>query len=367
MIIRNMRIAIDARPAEQDGFGIARYTSELIDALAALDKTNDYCLIVNSDKLASRITGWRNFSLWRIGAGWMSLREQAELPFVLGQIRPDVFHATSFVVPLYKTCPTVVTIHDLIHLVFPKNYGLKQGLYFRALKHALLRASLIIADSAATKNDLIMFYKLRSEKVKVIPLAVNKSFRPLGVAEVNEYRKGKGLPGKFVLFVGSRKKHKNLRLLLDAWAKLNQAGEIKIPLVITGKPDELTQEYSQSGKIIFLGAVQGQELPKLYNAASLFVFPSLYEGFGLPPLEAMACGTPVITTDVSSLPEVVGEAGLLVPPGDVTSLARAMTKVLTDNDQAIKMRVAGLKRAAGFSWDKCARETLAAYQAASAK
>jgi len=357
-----MRIAIDARPAEQEGFGIARYTTELIGALAALDQVNEYCLIVNSDKLASRVAGWPNFSLKRISADWLSLQEQLELPWALNQIKPDLFHATSFVLPLLQNCRTVVTIHDLIHLVFPEHYGLKQAIYFKLLQNALNRVDLIVADSAATKSDLLRFYGLQPERIRVVHLAAGQGFRPLADAAVRGYRQDKGLPERFILFVGGRKKHKNFRLLLEAWAKLAQKGGVAIPLVVTGGPDELTGEYSRLGQIICLGAVQGAELPYLYNAATLFVFPSLYEGFGLPPLEAMACGTPVITTDVSSLPEVVGQAGLLVPPDDVDALAKAIESVLEDESLAARLSLAGLEQAKKFSWERCARQTLAIYK-----
>jgi glycosyltransferase involved in cell wall biosynthesis len=348
----------------EGNFGIASYVRGLTHALAQIDKENKYTVLVNNAVLSGSITA-DNFSFLRTNIKWMSLQEQWQLPRLLKSLKPDLFHATSFVVPLWHKGRTVITIHDLIHAVFPQYYGLLQKIYYDfILKNALKRACAIIADSGSTKNDLVSYFGIKADQIRVIHLAASDQFKLL--SDVN--KKAADLPDKFILYVGSRKKYKNLSGLFEAFGQFKLNDQQGYHLVISGEIDLETKVLAERSGIkdwlVYAGRREGSALVNAYNAASLFVFPSLYEGFGLPPLEAMACGTPVITSNVSSLPEVVGQAAILVDPNNIQELAGAMNKVLNDPTLAADLRQKVLARAHEFSWGKCARETLEVYRSA---
>jgi glycosyltransferase involved in cell wall biosynthesis len=233
------------------------------------------------------------------------------------------------------------------------------------------RAARVIAVSAHTASDVVARLGVPPERVAVVPNAVGEEFRPEPDARVlAEFRAAKGLPERFVLFVGTLEPRKNVAGLLRAFARV-AAAEPEVPLVIAGGKgwlyDEIFALHKQLGlgdRVRFTGYAAAEELPRLYAAATVFVYPSFYEGFGLPPLEAMACGTPVVASNASSLPEVVGEAGLTVDPRDEGALAAALLLLLRDPDRRAALRAAGLARAAGFSWARTVRETRAVYESA---
>lgn len=357
-----MHIVTDARMVKDRNFGIARYAYNLVKSLADIDSLNKYTVLVCNDAL-SMVVKADNFKFYRTPVKWKSIPEQWELPLLLKKIKPDIFHATSFVAPLLQPCKTIVTMHDLIHLIFPKDYGPQQKFYYRFIvQNALKSAARIIADSASTKNDLIRRLGVPENKVSVISLAAEEIFRPIvDEKALGVFRKEHHLPDKFILYVGNRKRHKNLAVLVRAFDLFKQKDQSGYKLIMTGQKDE---GIDHGENIVFAGEIEDASLPLLYNAASLFVMPSLYEGFGLPALESMACGIPVISSNVSSLPEVVGDAGILVDPSDEKALAEAMRKVLSDPALARSMREKGLERSKEFSWTKCASETLALYQSA---
>jgi glycosyltransferase involved in cell wall biosynthesis len=362
-----MKIAIDARPAEKERFGIAKYTYELIMALKDIPTGHDYVLLVNTNKLADFVVQQKNFRLYKIKSKWLGLGEQFEIPLALKKIRPDVFHATSFVVPVWQVVPTIVTIHDLIHLIFPEHYGLKHKIYFRLiLKSILSRTQKIIAVSKSTKRDLINWYGIENQKIVVIYHGVSNQFRPIDdPRQIDIFKRQHSLPERFILYIGNRKRHKNLKGLFRAFANFKKFDKDQYYLVISGEQDHETEKLAgESGVkdwLVYTGKVLENELPLLYNSASLFVFLSLYEGFGLPPLEAMACGVPVIASNVSSLPEVVGEGGILVNPMETEQVGRLMQNVLTNSSLAEELKIKGLRQAANFTWEKCAMQTLEAY------
>ncbi|MBU1626489.1 glycosyltransferase family 4 protein, partial [bacterium] len=358
---------IDARMVSDQSFGIDRYVCNLVKNLAEIDIENKYTILVQNDILHRSISN-ANFELKYTQIKWLSPQEQVRLPLLLKKIRPDVFHAPSFVAPWFPVCKTILTIHDLIHLLFPEHYGLKQRIYYKFfIKRLISSAFKVITDSISTRNDLVAHYGIDQAKIKVIYLAADSIFRPLPeVDRIDRFKKTNGLPEKFILYVGNRKKHKNVRTLFEAFRIFKKNDQAGYSLVISGTKDESTIKQAKDLGIedwlVYAGDVKDEALPLLYNAACLFVFPSLYEGFGFPPLEAMACGIPVIASNASSLPEVVGEAGITINPCDVNALSRAISKVLASKELQKNMRQMALDRAKMFSWAKCAKETLAVYK-----
>jgi len=297
------------------------------------------------------------------------LWEQVVQPRAVRRAGVDLLHAPAFVGPLLGSCPTVVTVHDLSFVLYPQNFRAGNRLYLRTMTRlSVRRARRLIAVSESTKQDLVHYYHLPPERIDVVPNGVDDRFRPWPEAQVAAFRAARGLPERFLLFVGTLEPRKNVAGLIRAYARLPQP---RPPLMLVGGKgwlyDEifaLVESLGLGGKVHFVGYVPAEDLPGWYNAAHLFVYPSLYEGFGLPPLEAMACGTPVISSTTSSLPEVVGRAGLLVDPGDIEALAEAMDRLLNDEDLHAALRTAGPERAAAFSWRETARRTALVYRRA---
>jgi len=297
--------------------------------------------------------------------------EQVIFPRVCQQDGVDVAHVPYFAPPLRPTTPIVVTIHDLIPLILPAYRGpLLVRLYTHLVAAATRRADAIIADSEASKRDIVRLLGIPDERVQVIYLAVDRRFRPItDKAHLEDVRQKYCLPANYILYLGGFDQRKNLATLLKAFKRLTS----DMQLVIAGRlpardtpffpdPRRMVREFGLEGRVAFIGWVLEEEKPALYSMAKVFVFPSLYEGFGLPPLEAMACGTPVVASNVSSLPEVVGDAGLLVDPCDAAGLAEAMAALLDDEQLREGLGQKGLEQARRFSWEETARETLKVYR-----
>ncbi len=295
--------------------------------------------------------------------------EQAIQPWSVRKAGLDLIHGTAFVGPQVTTCPFVITVHDLSFLSYPQSFPVLNRVYLRAFTRlSVRRARRIIAVSESTKSDLIRYYGISPAKVDVVYNGVNPNFRPVPAAKVADFRLQRDLPDRFILFVGTLEPRKNVTRLIDAYARLSGS---RPPLMLLGGKGWLYDEIfarvemlDLQNEVNFVGYVPAEELPLWYNAATLFVYPSLYEGFGLPPLEAMACGTPVVTSEASSLPEVVGQAGLLADPTSSEALAAAMERVLADSDLQEEMGKAGLVQAKEFSWQKTAACTVDSYQRA---
>jgi glycosyltransferase involved in cell wall biosynthesis len=263
----------------------------------------------------------------------------------------------------------VITVHDLSFLFFPQNFRAMNRIYLKTLTRlSVRRARRIIAVSESTRRDLVHQYGLPPAKVDVVYNGVDAAFRPLPTTEVAAFRRRAGLPDRFLLFVGTLEPRKNVARLIEAYARLPEG---RPPLLLVGGKgwlyDEIfarVEELNLTHEVRHVGYVPATELPLWFNAAELFVYPSLYEGFGLPALEAMACGTAVVASSASSLPEVVGEAGRLADPFDTEALSSAMSQVLTHQEQREELREAGLKQAQAFTWPKAARQTVGTYRQA---
>ncbi len=364
-----MRIAIDARKLHD--FGIGTYIRNLLHHLAQIDRQTDYILLCSPEDRSIAPSLGENFRAVCEPAGPYSLREQVSIPYTVRRERVDLFHAPHYVLPALTPARTIVTIHDCIHLMFPQYLPNRLGYaYARAsLWTAAHKSDRILTVSEASKRDILRFFNVPREKIVVIPNAIDARF---GIEPSEEQvvrtRERYQLNDQFVLYAGNIKPHKNLERLIEAFYRVRRHGLDHVRLLIIG--DEISKlqtlrravhRHMLHKHVRFLGFVPQETLVVLYRLASVFVFPSLYEGFGLPPLEAMASGTPVVTSNVSSLPEVVGDAAVLVNPYDVEAIADGIRRVLTDDALRVDLRRRGLARAQDYSWERSVRRVREIY------
>jgi glycosyltransferase involved in cell wall biosynthesis len=365
-----VRIGIDARKLHD--FGIGTYIRNLLRHLARIDRENEYVLLCQESDMGVAATLGENFRAVLEPADNYSIAEQIHVPWVLMREKPDVYHAPHYVLPVAVRSRSVVTIHDCIHLMFPQYlpnraaYAYARG----AMWSAARRSDRILTVSEASKRDILHFFNVPPDKISVVYNAIDERIweepPPEDIARVRERFQ---LDQRFVLYAGTIKPHKNLVRLIEAFAQLRKGEFEELKLLIIG--DEISKlpalrravhSYKLHKHVRFLGFLPDETLAALYRLASLFVFPSLYEGFGLPPLEAMASGTPVVTSNVSSLPEVAGDAAVLVDPYDVSSIVEGMRRVLSDSALANELRRKGLIRARDFSWERSVARTHEIYQ-----
>lgn len=351
----------------QDHFpGIGRYTFNLVRALAHVAPEDSFAVLHNP---ALRNTRYDlgalqhpNLEWVRAGVPTFSLREQWTIPALLRERRAASYHSPYLIMPYRPGCPTVVTLHDLMPIRYPHYFTPWQRLGFAlSVRLAARAARYVISVSQATAEDLRTLIGVPAGKIVVIPEAADPTFAPPPASEIARVREQYALSTPYVLSVGINKPHKNLAALIEAWRRADPAGT----LVIAGAWDpRYPVEHAGAGTVRLIHDVPEGDLPALYAGATAFVMPSLYEGFGLPVLEAMACGAPVMASNTSSLPEVAGDAALLFDPLQPDALAEALTRVLGDCTLRDELRARGLERAAQFSWERTARETLRVYQAA---
>jgi glycosyltransferase involved in cell wall biosynthesis len=371
-----MHIGLNAHLLSLDetyrGAGINWYIRNLLTHLPGVDRGNRYTAFLGDGRFTSPGLALKLSHLPTSSPVVRILWEQVVQPFALRKERVDLLHALAFVAPLLSPCPSVVTIYDLSFLLYPESFKRSKRFYLDLFTRiSAKRARRIIAISQSTKRDVVRLLGVLPEKVEVVYCGIDEAFRPLAEDQVVAFRSKRGLPERFILFVGTIEPRKNVTRLIEAFAHLQTCKLAHLKLVIGGAKGWFyedvfarVEELGLMGKVMFPGYIPASELPLWYNTAELSVYPSLYEGFGLPPLEAMACGTPVVTANTSSLPEVVSQAGLTVDPLDVEGLAEAMRRVLGNEALRQDMRERGLQRAQGFSWTKTAQETVQVYQRA---
>lgn len=295
------------------------------------------------------------------------LWEHTVFPLLLWRDRVSLLHATMNVAPWWSPCPVVVTITDLAFLRYPQVHPIGRRLYLSLLtRWTARRARAVIAISAYTAREVQRLLHVPAERIRVIYLGVDGDFRPLPGDQVEEFRRRLGLPEHYLFYLGNLEPRKNLLRLVQAYAQMRDSG---VALVLAGPRGwgyadlfASVEALGLAGQVLFPGFVPREELPLWYNGAEALVYPSIYEGFGLPPLEAMACGTPVVVSRASSLPEVVGEAGLQVAPEDVAGLAEALRRLLGDRALRQELRERGLQQARRFSWERMVRETVEVYR-----
>jgi glycosyltransferase involved in cell wall biosynthesis len=371
-----MHICIDVSPTAQKHAGLGRYAGEVARALDQRQNQHNLSLFYNRQgdaelpdylsHLPHRTVNMGN-KPWRMG---VLLSQMLHWPMDKTFGAVDIFHATNHLLAHFSRARTVYTLHDLIFLHLPE-YHLPYNRWYLtfAMPRYLRAADVIITPSECSRQDAIKFYRLPESKIKVIYEAPAPTFKPLAdPADLPRVRQTYNLPEKFILHVGTIEPRKNLSRLLDVFKSLLfDWPELK--LVLVGKKGWLYDSFFQhlqtlglQEAVVFPGYVAEADLPAFYQLAEVFVFPSLYEGFGLGPIEAMACGTPVVCSNSSSLPEVVGEAGLLIAPTDTTDLTAALRRVLTDRELYTVLQQRGLAQAQKFSWAKATDELLQVYQ-----
>jgi len=360
---REVRIGIDARKLHD--FGIGTYIRNLLRQLAKIDQTTEFVVFCRPQDVPALSSLGGNFRAVAEAAGNYSISEQLRIPLALRREGVTLFHATHYVLPPLVPCRSVVTIHDCIHLMFPQYLPNRFALgYARAsMAYATRRATRILTVSESSKRDIIRFFRTSPDKIDVIPNAFDARFsvEPKD-DDVARVRQRYQLQDAFVLYAGNVKPHKNLERLIEAFDLVRRRGLGSLKLVLIG--DEISKyaalrravhRHQLHPHVRFIGYMPEETLAVMYRLARVFVFPSLYEGFGLPPLEAMASGTPVVTSNVSALPEVAGDAALLVDPYDPVAIAGAIHDVLTNDSLRRRLRQKGQQRASQFSWETSAR------------
>ena len=370
------RFTIDYTPAIQQHAGIGRYADELTRALIALQPDDDWQLFYVDpengvpapplDRIA-RTTLCQSNKRWRLSV-LLNTYSQRAMDQQL-HAHNGLFHATDHLLPPLAHTRSVFTLHDLTALKFPTAHTQLNRRFLQLMLPRFLRAAdIVIADSHSTKRDALQLYHLSADRVRVVHLGVDARFKPINTVSARGVRERYHLPERFILAVGTIEPRKNLIVLLEAYHGLRQHNP-DVQLVIAGKRGwhsepffERLQALGLMDQVQLLGFVADENLPALYSLAEVFAFPSIYEGFGLPVLEAMACGAPVICSDTSSLPEVVDEAAILRPPTDVRAWTQALSQLTADIAQRAELRARGLKQAARFTWENTARETYEVYR-----
>jgi glycosyltransferase involved in cell wall biosynthesis len=380
-----MKIGINALFFQHPATGSGQYMTHLLSALAEIDAQNEYVLLgpepveTAFNSFPYHVQPLPAFAHNNSNIGKV-VWEQFTGPGAAHKEGVDIFHIPYFAPPLFPRTSTVVTIHDVIPLRLPAYQpDSRVKLYMRLVARAAHNATLIITVSQHARQDIIDTIKLPAGRIRVIYEAAGEEYRPVTATErLAEVRKRYGLNERYILYLGGLDQRKNVPQLVHAFSHVHRlVGDPNLQLLIAGNPDQqkgplfpdprpVAADLGMTGPIIYR-FIEEEDKPALYSGASLFVFPSLYEGFGLTPLEAMSCGAPVVCSNRTSLPEVVGDAALTVNPENTQELVEAMRRVLTDDVLQADLHARSLQRATQFSWRKAATETLAVYEEALAR
>jgi len=368
------RLGIDATALPPQPVGAGNYTIQLIRALERL--APDLELVVFASRRGQRLIDIpeRDGFHWVITPDHPPARrlvwEQSAFPRLLRRENIALLHSLHYTRPFSLPCASVVTFHDMTFFLYPELHTFAKRLFFpAAIRYSARAAQAVIAISESTRQDAIRLLKINPDRIHAIPLGVTDEYRPYPNApQLSEIQQKYGLPQRFILYVGLLEPRKNIPLLLRAYRRVLEQGPAPA-LVLAGRLGwgvepirQIIGELALTEHVHFTGYVTPEDLPFVYNLADLFVYPSLYEGFGLPPLEALACGVPVITSAVSSMPATMGDAAILVPPDDEPALSAAMWQALNNNELRQELIAKGPLQAAKFKWESTARQTLAIYQ-----
>ncbi|MEM9291986.1 MAG: glycosyltransferase family 1 protein [Acidobacteriota bacterium] len=363
-------IGIDARKLQD--FGIGTYVRQLITNLAEIDQENRYVLLTAPQHRDALADLPENFRAVTERSKVYSLGEFFQLTWKLYRLKLDLYHATHYVLPAICPCKVVVTIHDIIHLLYPEYLPNRFAFFYaqRMIRHSLSQGDRIITVSKNTRRDLQRYYSVSDQKIQVIYNGVEDDFRrSLDEEQRQSVRQRLDLERPYILFVGNPKPHKNLPNVLRAYARARELGEMEAQLVVAGDKDGSSDGLKRQAEFLrisehvrFLGHVDQEDLPALYQNAELFLYPTLYEGFGLPVIEAMASGVAVITSDTSALKEIAEGYAHLVSPLDVEEMARAIAHCMRDGEHRGALAKLGRRRSADFRWQRCAKKTLEIYR-----
>ena len=382
---RPLKIAIDYTSAVNQNAGIGRFVRQLVHAVIANDPVDNFVLLhanPNPGRTPNYPTGPNvTRRVLRVNERWTNIiwhRLQAPIPadWLTGPV--DLFHSPDFVMPPVRAARSILTVHDLAFLLYPECAHASLRAYLeRTVPRSVQRADYVVADSENTRNDVICLLGVPPERVTVVPGGVDPAFQPVtDPARLAALRQTIGLDETtpYILFIGVIEPRKNLVGLIEAFDILKDRRPLPHKLVVAGRRGWLsdsTMERAERSKyrrdIVFTGFIPDGELPTLYSAAEAFAFPSHYEGFGLPVLEAMACGTPVVASRASSLPEIVGDAGMQVDPDDPERLASALELLALNPEMRADFRARGLERASTFTWDAAAKVMLDVYRKVAAR
>jgi len=356
-----MKVAIDIQTTLGQPTGFGFYVSNLIKALERFSSGCTFELI-RPDSEKDFSTPQRFY--------W----DQFVYPQKATKAKVDLLHQPCFSAPLFFRGPVVITIHDIISLLFPENIPFASRMFYsKWMPFTYSKAQRIITISDSTRDDIIRVLKIPKEKIEVIPQAVDEKFeRPAKIDEVSRAKSKYGLPKDYILHVGTLEPRKNLKFLIEVFNQaIKSEKNANLNLVITGKKGwyyeglfERVRELGLQKRVIFTGYVDEQDKPAIYKGARIFAFPSVYEGFGLPPLEAMASGVPVVSSNTSSMPEVVGEAGILLSPNDLERWCRAITKLNIEDSTRRRCIELNKEQVKKFAWQKTAEKTIEVYQKA---
>lgn len=367
-----MRIGIDGRAAKwYRGTGIGTYTYELINSLNKIDFTNKYNIFLpygsatdinfNSSFTIKSISTDPNNNFWN----------EVNIPNILSDSNIDIYHVpqNGIGLPMDKKCPFIITLHDVIPYKMPETVGKEYlKIFTRDMPKIIEKCDGIITVSDFSKNDIVKTFNFPKEKIYVTYLAAENIYYPKNINESKKVAESYGIDEEYILYIGGFSPRKNIIGLIEGFSILLKHYKKKIKLVIAGKHGISYETYRKRAEdlgildsVLFPGFIKLQDLPYLYTKASLFAYPSFYEGFGLPPIEAMACGTPVISSNITSIPEVLGDSALLVNPKDVYEIAAAMEQILEDDSIRNLLKAKGIIKSSSLSFDKTAIKTIEAY------
>lgn len=359
-----MKIGVMLRTIdEKQGIGV--YTQNLMDHLLSIDRENEYVLFYRNPEFLGRYAHYDNVHEKVVTAPNKLIWDQVKIPLEARREKLDVIFHTKFTLPLFARSKTVMVLHGSAWFVFPESYRPLDRTYIRAvMPWYCKKADAIISNSEMTKWDFVNILGVSPDKIKTTHFGFDSKFRPIeDSALLEEVRQRYELPERFILFVGRIDPGKNFGALIEAFSKIHT--DLPHKIVVAGHPRfdfegdlAKVEELGLQDKVLFAGWVPPDDLAALYNLADVFVLPSFYEGFGIPVIEAMACGCPVIAADAGALPEISGGAALLVDPYSQDEIAEAIRRTLTDDGLRQRLIDSGLQRAKAFSWEKCARQTL---------
>lgn len=370
-----MRIGIDARFFGSIGKGLGRYTQKLIENLEKVDAKNQYFVFLRRENWDEYQPQSKYFTKVMADVPWYTLREQIQMPKIFARCGLDLVHFPHFNVPVSYKGKFIVTIHDLILFRYPTRkastlsapaYFLKKKAYHQVINRAVNNSQILIAVSEHTKKDILKNFKIDPKKIIVTHEGVDTIEKPL-LENSETVLKKYGIMKPYILYVGNAYPHKNLDRLISAFKGIAKKHP-GLSLILAGKEDyfyKRLKKYvadNEISNVIFPNHIDEDHLPTVYREAKLYVFPSLYEGFGLPPLEAMARNVPVASSNTSCLPEILGPAAFFFDPRGISEISEAIEKVLTDNDLRKYLIETGKKQIQKYSWEKMARETLSVYE-----
>jgi len=353
--VTGLQVVVDGSGLERPRAGVGVYTTQVLRAMA-VDRPDCRLVVFGPRGAFVHVPN----TTYRLMPSTRFIGRHVSWPAMIRRLKPNAYFGPAGALPLGDVgCPSVITVHDLAIYRNRRWFPGGQPLSTRfVVPRSVLRADVVIAVSESTARDIVEFFEIDRRRIEVVPHGVSRRFRPLATDELEDARARLGVPERYILFVGTVEPRKNLETLLDAWVLMRDRPDLVVVGSWGWRYETIRTKMERLGpRLHHLESVDPEELPAIYNLARALAHPAWYEGFGLPPLEAMACGTPVVVADTSSLPEVVGDAGMVVPAGDVEAWRKALERVLDDTDLAADLRHRGILRAAQFSWERAGRLT----------